>query len=95
MSDWQMTQNNDIAYASWGFNALVTLFLFVKQLIQANMKERIRPTFCKGNPSAMESPHTGPPKLHSSVPLRQESTGDQRFPHTGPVMLPFMEWQIT
>ena len=76
MSDWQMTHNNDIAYASWDFNSL-TILLFLKQLVQANTKENIKPAFCGGNPSAMKSPHTGPPKPHSSDSLRRESTGDQ------------------
>ena len=87
MSNWQMIHNNYIAYASWDFNSLATL-LFVKQLVQANMKENIKPTFCEGNPPVMESPHTGP-KLHSSHPLQRDSSGDQWFhrtpPHTGPV----------
>ena len=53
MSDWQMTHNNGIAYASWDINSLATL-LFVKQLVKANIKENIRPSFCE----RMESPHT-------------------------------------
>ena len=67
MSDWQMTHNNDIAYASWDFNSLATL-LFVKQLVIANMKENIKLSFCEGNPPAMGSPRTEPPKFHSSDP---------------------------
>ena len=62
-----MTHNNDIAYTSWDFNPLTTL-LFVKQLVQANMKENIKPTVCEGNPPVMESPHTEPLKLYSSDP---------------------------
>ena len=81
MSDWQMTHGNDIAYASWDFNSMATL-LFVKQLAKANMKENIKPIFCEGIPPAMESPHTGPPKLHSNDPLQRESTGDQWFHRT-------------
>ena len=67
MSDWQMTHSNDIAYASWDFNSMATL-LFGKQIVKANMKENIKPTFCEGNPPAMDSPHTGPPKFHPSDP---------------------------
>ena len=81
MSNWQMTQNSDIAYAPWDFNSLATL-LFVKQIVQGNMKENIKLTFCEGNPPAMESPHTGPPKLHSSHPLQRECSGDQWFHRT-------------
>ena len=81
MSDWQMTHNNDIAYASWDFNSLATL-LFVNQLVKANIKENIEPSFCERNPPAMESPHTGPPKFNSSDPLQRESTGDQWFHRT-------------
>ena len=78
MSDWQMTHNNDIAYASWDFNPLATL-LFVKQFVKKNMKENIKPIFFERNPPAKESPHTGSPKCHSSDPLQRESTGDQWF----------------
>ena len=75
-----MTQNNDIAYASWDINSLATVF--VKQLVKANIKENIKPSFCEGNPPAVESPHTGPPKFNSSDPLQRESTGDQWFHRT-------------
>ena len=91
-----MTHNNDIAYTSWDFNSLA-IILFVKQLVQANMKENIKPTFYESNPPAMESSHTGPLKLRSSNPLQRESTGDQWFhrTHAGPVMSSITEWQIT
>ena len=81
MSDWQMTHNNAIAYASWDFNSLATL-LFAKQLVQANMDVNIKPTFRDWNPPAMGSPHTGPSTLHSSDPLQRESTGDNWFYRT-------------
>ena len=81
ISDLQMTQNNDIAYTSWDYNSLTTL-LFVKQLVQANIKENTKPTFCEGNPPVMESPHTEPLKLHSSDPSRRESTDDKWFHFT-------------
>ena len=51
-----MTHNNDIAYASLDFNSLTTL-LFVKELVQVNMKENTKPTFCEGNQPAIGS-HT-------------------------------------
>ena len=48
MSDWQMIHSSYFAYASWNSNSLATL-LFVKQLVQANMKINIKPTLCEGN----------------------------------------------
>ena len=81
MSNWHMTHNNDFAYASCDFNSLAAL-LFVKQIVKGNMKENIKSTFCEGNPPAMESPHTGPPKLHSSHLLQRVCFGDQWFYRT-------------
>ena len=45
MTEWQMTHNSDIACASWDLNSLAIL-LFVKQFVQANMKENIKASHC-------------------------------------------------
>ena len=58
------------------------LYCLLNSLLRQTWKKNIKPSFCEGNPPAVESPHTGPPKFNSSDPLQRESTGDQWFRRT-------------